>query len=73
MTQAETERLIGYMPIITRAPDITDWERQFCISITGRRKRNPAFQPSDKQIATMARIVDKFQAGSMSDLVEKGP
>lgn len=69
----ETSRLLGYMPIIARAPDITDWERQFAISITGRLKRSPGFQPSEKQVSVMTRIVEKFQRETMADdIIERG-
>ena len=70
---AEVDRLLGYMPIIIRAPDISDWERQFCISIVGRIQRG-AFCPTDKQIRVMTRIVDAFQSAVMTDepIVEQG-
>ena len=69
----ETDRLMGYMPIIARAPDISDWERQFAISIAGRIKRSPGFQPTDKQVSVMARIVEKFQRDAMADdIIERG-
>jgi hypothetical protein len=71
--QGEVSRLMGYMPIIARAPDITDWERQFAISIAGRLKRKPGFQPTEKQVSVMTRIVDKFQRDAMADdIVERG-
>ena len=70
---AEVDRLLGYMPIIIRAPDISDWERQFCISIVGRIRRG-AFCPTDKQIRVMTRIVDEFQTAVMTDepIIEQG-
>ena len=70
----ETDRLLHYMPIIVRAPDITDWERRFCASILGAAKRR-AFVPSPRQIATMGRIVAAFQNTAMrrdGDLIERG-
>ena len=69
----EVQRLLGYMPIIVRAAGITDWERQFCISITGRIKRGP-ITPSSAQIATMQRIVAAFQRATDDDapLIEGG-
>ena len=72
-SHAEVDRLLGYMPIITRASDLSDWERQFCISIVGRIRRG-AFCPTDKQIRVMTRIVDAFQTAVMTDdpIVEQG-
>ena len=72
-SEGETDRLLGYMPIIARAPDITDWERKFAISIAGRLKRSPGFRPSGKQVSVMTRIVDKFQREALAgDIVERG-
>ena len=77
MTQAtigEIDQLLGYMPSIMRAPGISDWSRQFCISIVGRTKR-AAFTPTDKQIGIMRPLVAEFQATMRDDdaaLVERG-
>lgn len=72
-TQGEVERLLGYMPIIARASGVTDWERQFAISIAGRLKRSPGFHPSSRQVAVMSRIVDAFQRSTMAgDIIERG-
>lgn len=71
-THGEVDRLLIYMPIITRAGGINEWERKFCISIAGRMKRG-AFVPTEKQIATMKRIVGDFQDQTMGDdVVELG-
>jgi len=58
-TPGETDLLIHYMPIIVRAPGLTDWERQFCISACGKIKRG-TFKPSEKQIGVMRRLHGKF-------------
>lgn len=70
----EIDLLISYMPIIMRAPDLTEWARGFCISIVGRTKRG-AFTPTTKQIGVMRRLVSEFQAAMRDDdaLVERGP
>ena len=74
-TPGEIAQLLGYMPIIVRASGISDWEREFCVSICGRIKRG-AFIPSEKQIGVMRRVVEKFQASTREtddvDLVERG-
>lgn len=73
-TPGEIDQLLSYMPIIMRAPGISDWSRQFCISIVGRTKR-AAFKPTDKQIGVMRRLVEEFQATMRDDdaaLVERG-
>lgn len=74
-SQGEIARLLGYMPIIVRASGISDWERDFCISICGRIKRG-AFTPTEKQIGVMRRVVEKFQASTRETddvhLVERG-
>lgn len=62
----ETQALLGYMPIIIRAPGISKWERDFCISIVGRMMRGPV-SPSEKQIDVMRRLVGKFKEATMRD------
>jgi hypothetical protein len=70
----DVARLLHWMPIIMRGSGISDWTRQFCISISARMKRGPAV-PTEKQIVIMRRIVDEFQAANMrgDDLVEGAP
>jgi hypothetical protein len=58
-SQGEIDLLIHYMPQIVRAPGLSDWERQFCVSACGKIKRG-AWQPSDKQISVMRRLHAKF-------------
>ena len=72
-SQGEIDTLLHYVPIIIRAPDLSDWERKFCISIAGRLKRG-AFSPSEKQIGVLRRIVAAFKAATMDDapVVERG-
>ena len=71
-TPDEIAWLLGYMPIIARAEGVSDWERQFAISMAGRLKRSPGFTPSDKQISVMARIVDAFRQTSLpQDITER--
>jgi hypothetical protein len=60
MSQAETDRLIHYMPILVRDGGVSDWEREFCASIIARSRR-AGFTPSAKQIGVMSRMVDAFQ------------
>ena len=68
----DVAQLLHWMPIITRAPDISDWTRQFCISIAGRMKRGTV-NPTEKQIAVMRRIVGEFKAATMGDEVVDRP
>lgn len=74
-TAGEVAQLLGYMPIIVRAPGISEWSREFCVSIVGRCKRG-AFTPTEKQIGVMRRLVSEFQASMREaddlDLVERG-
>ena len=63
---SEVAQLVHYMPIIVRSAGITDWERTFCASII-HKSRSTRFQPSEKQIDTMRRIVSKFQDEHMRD------
>lgn len=60
---AEVAQLLVYMPIIMRADTISDWDRQFCISMVGRSNRGPLI-PSRKQVAVMRRIVTDFKAAT---------
>ena len=62
----EDANLLHYMPIIVRAPDLSDWERTFCASMIRRSKR-AAFTPSDKQRGVMRRIVREFQEAMLRD------
>lgn len=59
VAQNEVSQLLHWMPIIVKAPDVPDWDRKFCASITGRMRRG-AFAPSPKQLAVMRKIVDRF-------------
>ena len=71
---ADVDLLLHYMPIIMRSGGISDWERNFCISVVGAGKRR-AFTPSAKQIAVMQRIVDGFRESTMrhdDDVTERG-
>ena len=68
----DVAQLLHYMPIITRAGGISDWTRQFCISIAARMKRGPV-NPTEKQIAVMRKIVAEFKAATMTDDVVERP
>lgn len=63
MTQAAD--LLHYLPIIVRT-GISDWERQFCISIIGRMKRG-AFNPSPSQSKVIVRLVEAFKERTLRD------
>jgi hypothetical protein len=67
----EMQLLLHYMPILVRAPGLSDWERTFCASITARR-RGGAVRWSGKQIATMRRLVARFRAAAVDDPVIEG-
>lgn len=71
--QGEVDQLLVYIPIVMRSSGISDWARQFCISIVGRTKRG-RFTPTEKQIGVMRRLVDDFKATMRDDdaLVERG-
>lgn len=63
-----------YLPLLVRSGIVTDWERDFCISLIGQTNRGRAL--SEKQEAILARIVKKFMADAMQpddgpDLIEK--
>lgn len=58
-TQGEIDLLIHHMPMIVRAPGLSDWERQFAISACAKIKRG-AWVPSPKQIGVMRRMHEKF-------------
>ena len=62
----ETAQLLVYMPIIARAGGISDWDRNFAISVAGRMKRGPV-RPTEKQIGVMRRIVAKFKDATIRD------
>lgn len=63
-SSGEVQRLIGYMPIVVRSETPTEWERKFCASMIRQNNRG-AFDPSEKQISIMQRIVSKFQKDAM--------
>jgi len=67
-----TDDLGHYLSILVRA-DVTDWERKFCASLI--RQRNTGKRFSDKQSATLRRIVEDFQRRNLRDdapLIESG-
>lgn len=55
----------NYLPILVRSGVVTEWERGFCASLI-RRQRN-GFPLTDRQAATLQRIVDRFQQETMGD------
>lgn len=63
---SEADVLINYMPIVVRSGSVNDWERKFCASII-HKSRSARFVATQKQIATMQRIVRKFQDENMRD------
>lgn len=70
MKAAEVENVLHYVPIIMRSAEVSEWERQFCISIAGRMKRG-AFSPSDKQLGVLKRLVDRFKEANLRfDVIE---
>ena len=54
-----------YLPILVRDGGVTDWERKFCASLIAQQRRGQGI--TAKQEATLARIVEAFQARSMRD------
>lgn len=53
-----------YLPILVRDGGVTDWEREFCISLLGQQRRGRVL--SEKQLATLDKIVDAFKARSLT-------
>lgn len=68
---AETDNLLHFVPIVMRSETVNDWERQFLISIAGRMKRG-AFQPSQKQLPILRRIVERFKDATLRDELIEG-
>jgi hypothetical protein len=62
----DQDNLLHYMPILVRSSIVTEWERDFCVSMVHRSKKGP-FIASEKQMTIMARIVDKFQRATMAE------
>jgi hypothetical protein len=62
-----------YLPVLVRSGIVTDWERDFCASLI--RQTNRGRELTEKQAATLARIVKRFMADAMQpeepDLIEK--
>jgi hypothetical protein len=52
-----------YLPILVRSGIVTDWERDFCASLI--RQTNRGRTLSEKQEATLARIVKRFMADAV--------
>lgn len=71
MTDAnEIARLVGYMPIVVRTADVSEWERKFCASIIWQDRKGRT--PTEKQIGVMRRIVRAFQDRELRDeLIER--
>jgi hypothetical protein len=56
----EADNLLHLLPTVVRSPDLTDWERKFCVSVIGAQKRRPC-QPSEKQMGVLRRIVGAWK------------
>lgn len=69
MTEAPTQ----YLPILVADGGVTDWERKFCASLIAQQRRGARI--TEKQAATLTRIVKAFQARAMGDepLIEGQP
>lgn len=63
---AEVERLIRFLPVIVRSDAVSDWEREFCISILSRNQKG-RWLPSQRQAAVMRRVVDAFVRRELRD------
>ena len=63
---SEADNLLNYMPHAVRSGSVNEWERKFCASMIARQNRK-AFRPTEKQIKTMAAIVEKFKADMFRD------
>lgn len=54
-----------YAPIIIRSAVPTDWERKFLASLIAAERKGRAL--TDKQAATLDRIVARFQDATMRE------
>lgn len=65
-----TDRLLHWMPIIVRSEGISDWERKFCASVIARsRSGKGPWEPSERQLGVMRRLVDRFVREALSEPV----
>ena len=62
-----TDSPTHWLPILVRG-DVTEWERNFCISLLAQVRRGR--QLTDKQNGILCRIRDDFQA---RDTRDEGP
>lgn len=67
--QKRAAGLLHYMPIIVKAPGISQKDRQFCVPMISRSRRGP-FMPSVKQAHVVLRFVDSFRAKTMGYIHE---
>lgn len=58
-----------YLPVLVRDGGVTDWERKFCASLIAQQRRGRAI--SERQEATLQRIVKAFQARVMVEGAQK--
>ena len=66
----EAAWLMGYMPLVVRAPGLSDWERKFCASVIAAERKGR--KPTEKQIGVMRRLVDRFREAALrDDVVER--
>lgn len=61
MNDAPTE----YLPVLVCDGGVTEWERNFCASLIAQQRRGRPL--TEKQAATLRRIVDAFQSRAMRD------
>lgn len=55
----EHARLLHYVPLLVRSGIVSEWERQFCVTLAGRMKRGPVTL-SAKQAPILRRLVDRL-------------
>ena len=56
------DETLFWLPSALKAPEATEWERSFVVSILGQSKR-PQWKPSAGQLRIMERIVEERVIG----------
>jgi hypothetical protein len=66
LSRSEVTRLVHYLKIMRCTPHLSHWERTFCGSIIRHSERG-RWWPTERQAATMQRIVAAFKRATLGD------
>jgi hypothetical protein len=66
LSRSELLHLVHYLRIMRCTPHLSNWERTFCASMVEQSERS-LWSPTERQAATMQRIVAAFKRAPLGD------